>query len=266
MSAKFWFMDQERGLIDEAEDVTELRQAIAFVRLSDEQWFKSTLQSCIELMEDFILQNSSSHVARYENLLENPVENIVALSEYLGTPVDRKMAKKLWNKFGMKPLGKYQIHYNQPAARKWEKRLWGEHVTWIEELLGDRAGTRFSNLGYVFDYNMITGERPEVSSFAPGVMERAVDYLRKDDANAMPSDYVVNDSEYARVYSLNESEFSDYSKTLTRDSVRSAFSILWGWGEESGFNGRLHKVESQKTETFSKPCSKSHLDSFSVRV
>ena len=85
--------------------------------LSNEDWVKSMVDALGEYFTLVADARSEIQIYSYEELIENPIENVVALSQSLDRKINKNEAQKIWSKWSARPaLSKHTVGIRERAS------------------------------------------------------------------------------------------------------------------------------------------------------
>jgi hypothetical protein len=116
--------------------------------LKNLEWFDNIASLVKQYNLAHLRYKDETHWIKYEEIIDNPLENIIKIGNIAGVNIDKKIATRIWEKVGFKPLTKWKTHYFKPGQGKWKNYLSHEH---LRILINEDWQTILDNLGYRID-------------------------------------------------------------------------------------------------------------------
>ena len=114
------------------QDNDVLRQGLALYKLSDLNFFEGLIAPLKSYLEEFFrCRDQFSYVMRWEDLIERPVETILAVAEAAGVPVDEEFAQTTWKEMAYRNLTgahKHNFRVGHGLVGGWLSSVTNSHI------------------------------------------------------------------------------------------------------------------------------------------
>ena len=127
---------------------SDVRKAYGATFLKNLDWFENIASLIKKYNEAHIRYKDKTHWVKYEDIIDNPIDNIINIGSIAGINLDKKIATSIWEKVGFKPLTNWKSHYFEPGHGKWKKYLSHNH---LKILIDDNWQASLDKLGYEID-------------------------------------------------------------------------------------------------------------------
>lgn len=158
---------------------TDVQIAYGMTLLKNLDWFDNIASLVKQYNEAHLRYKDETHWVKYEDIIDNPLENIIKIGNIAGVNLDEKMATRIWEKIGFKPLTNWKTHYFKPGQGKWIKYLSHNH---LKILINDNWQTTLDNLGYKIDLESYLYEDDVTSLHDMKIEENIYNYAAIRDA------------------------------------------------------------------------------------
>jgi hypothetical protein len=114
------------------QDNDSLRQGLSLYKLSDLNFFEGLIAPLKSYLEEFLrCQDQFAWVMRWEELIEHPIETILAVAKAAGVPVDKEYASSIWEDMAFRNLTgahKHNFRVGHGRVGGWLSALTNSHM------------------------------------------------------------------------------------------------------------------------------------------
>jgi hypothetical protein len=190
-----------------------LRYGLALYKLSDINFFEGLIAPLKSYLEEFLsCRDQFSYVMRWEDLIEHPVETILAVAEGAGIHVDEEFAQSMW---------KEMSYRNLTGAHKHNFRVGHGHVGgWLSSLTNSHIDCMRDNGLEPYCKELGYGELPHLNEGDYNNFQRKVDsYIKTGTVYKEFSDKDLFEFAFNKS-NLDFSRFSNFRVYESREHTR----------------------------------------------
>lgn len=132
---KFKLFLMARNPLDIILSILKKRKGVDKNRQIDFELFSHISRKVVKELTHWSLYFSKLEMLRYEDLINQPIQQIAHVMRKLDIKPSASVAKKLWSQLGFKQLPQApKEHFNGGGAGKWEQYFTSEHLAYLNEI------------------------------------------------------------------------------------------------------------------------------------
>lgn len=235
------------------QDIDLLRQGLALYKLSDLNFFEGLIAPLKSYLEEFSrCRDQFSYVMHWEDLIDHPVETILAVAEGAGIPVDEEFAQEIWQEMAYRNLTgahKHNFRVGHGLVGGWLSSLTNLHIDCMRD---NGLESYCQELGY--------GSLPRLNKSEYNAFQKKVDsyitagtfYNNFPDKDLFEFAFNKSNLDFSRFSNFSVYDWREHTR-IERSSFKDEVLLMkiWDAAEESvaRFNDayqKLHQLDFSK--------------------